>query len=141
MAQQIPASHLDLIEGPIYAVFTTVAPNGQPENTVVWCSWDGQHVLVNTAAGRRKESNVRANPKVALTAVDPQDPFRWLDIRGTVEEIVPDVDNANIDAHARLYVGAESYYGGYAPAERQATERRIIFKIRPQRVLTYPAQG
>ena len=141
MPQQIPASHLDLIEGPIYAIFTTVAPNGQPENTVVWCSWDGAHVLVNTAAGRRKDANVRANPKVALTAVDPADPFRWLDIRGTVDEIVPDEGNANINAHAKLYAGVETYYGGYAPAERAHIEKRIIFKIRPDRVLAFPSQG
>ena len=139
MAQQIPASHLDLIEGPIYAIFTTVAPSGQPENTVVWCSWDGEHVLVNTAGGRRKDTNVRANPKVALTALDPKDPFRWIDIRGTVTEIVPDIDNANINAHAKIYAGVDEYYGGFAPADRKGTEERIIFKIRPDRVLAFPA--
>lgn len=141
MAQTIPASHLDLIEGPIYAVFTTVAPNGQPENTVVWCSWDGTHVLVNTASGRRKDTNVRANPKVALAAIDPQDPFRWLDIRGVVTAIEPDIDYANINAHAKLYVGVDEYYGGYAPLERKGTEERIIFKIRPDRVLAFPPQA
>ena len=45
MAVPIPTTHLDLIEGPYFAVFTTIAPSGQPENTVVWCSWDGSHVL------------------------------------------------------------------------------------------------
>ena len=141
MAQKIPASHLDLIEGPIYAVFTTVAPNGQPENTVVWCSWDGEYVLVNTAGGRRKDTNVRANPRVALTAVDPKDPFRWIDIRGTVEEIAPDADYANINAHAKIYVGADEYYGSVTPLDRKGKEERIIFKIRPDRVLAFPAQG
>ena len=52
MPATVPASHVDLLTGPLYAVFTTVAANGQPENTVVWCSWDGSYVLVNTAAGR-----------------------------------------------------------------------------------------
>ena len=51
----IPPSHLDLLTGPIYVVFTTIADDGQPENTIVWCSWDGEHVLVNTVAGRRKD--------------------------------------------------------------------------------------
>ena len=141
MAQQIPASHLDLLEGPIYAIFTTVASNGQPENTVVWCSWDGEYVLVNTAGGRRKDKNVRANPKVALTAVDPKDPFRWIDIRGAVAAIVPDVDNANINAHAKVYAGVDEYYGGYAPLERKGAEERLIFKIRPDRVLAFPPQS
>ena len=75
-------------------------------------------MLVNTVAGRRKDENVRQNPKVALTAMDPNDPYRWVDVRGFVEVIVPDEGNANINAHAKLYAGAESYYGDFAPAER-----------------------
>lgn len=139
MPAAIPASHLDLLTGPYYAVFTTIAPNGQPENTVVWCSWDGEHVLVNSVVGRRKSNNVAKNPKVALTVIDPKDPYRWIDVRGLVIETVPDKDYANINAHAKLYVGADEYYGGYAPAERRGKEERIIFKIRPERVLVYPA--
>jgi PPOX class probable F420-dependent enzyme len=141
MSAYIPPSHLDLITGPIYSVLTTVAPSGAPENTVVWCSWDGEHVLVNTAAGRRKDKNVRANPQVALTAIDPQNPFRWVDVRGTVVEIVPDADYANINAHAKLYAGKDEYYGGVAPAEAKGAEQRVIYKIRPDRVVVFPPQG
>lgn len=141
MPQSIPASHLDLIEGPIYATLTTLSPSGAPENTVVWCSWDGQHVLVNTADGRRKPSNVRRDPRVALTVVDPTNPYRWVDVRGVVEEIAPDAEYANINAHAKLYVGVDQYYGGFAPAEARGTEQRIIFKIRSERVLAFPPQN
>lgn len=137
MSEMIPDSHVDLLTGPVYATFTTIAPDGQPENTVVWCSWDGTHVLVNTAEGRRKWKNVQTNPKVALTVIDPKDPYRWMDVRGVVDEIVPDEGNANINAHARLYVGADRYYGGYTPAEREAKEKRLILKIRPTRVLVF----
>lgn len=138
MSSKVPASHVDLLTGPYFAVLTTVAPSGQPENTVVWCSWDGEHVLVNTADGRRKPANVRNNPKVALTVIDPQDPFRWIDVRGEVAEIVPDPDYANINAHARLYAGVDEYYGGVSPIEMKGKEDRIIFKIRPDRVLAFP---
>jgi PPOX class probable F420-dependent enzyme len=132
MSATIPQSHLDLITGPVYAVFTTIAPNGQPENTVVWCSWDGEHVLVNSAARRRKNANVRHNPRVALTAMDPNDPFRWLDVRGFVEKIVPDKDYANINAHSLLYDGNPDYFGG------RSTEEREILMIRPVRVFAFP---
>lgn len=132
----IPESHIDLITGPVYAILTTIAPDGQPENTIVWCSWDGEYVLVNTAAGRRKDENVRQNPLVALTALDPEDPYRWIDVRGFVESVVPDEGNANINAHAKLYVGADSYYGGYVRAELQDKEQRVIFRIKPTRVVT-----
>lgn len=138
MTVPIPPSHLDLIAGPYLAILTTVAPDGQPENTVVWCSYDGSHVLVNTADGRRKVQNVRRNPRVALTVLDPADPYRWIDVRGVVAEIVPDDDYANINAHAKLYEGQDTFYGGVAPAEEQGRERRIIFRIAPERVLAYP---
>ncbi|RMF80295.1 MAG: PPOX class F420-dependent oxidoreductase [Chloroflexi bacterium] len=137
----IPESHVDLLTGPVYAVLTTIAPDGSPENTVVWCSWDGTHVLVNTAEGRRKPNNVRANPKVALTAIDPESPYRWIDVRGTVEEIVPDPDYANINAHAKLYVGADEYYGSVTPIEMKGKEERIILKIKPERVVAFPPES
>ena len=101
MSAQIPDTHVDLLNGPVFAVLTTISPSGGPENTIVWCSWDGTHVLVNTAEGRRKPQNVRANPKVALTALDPEDAYRWIDVRGVVEDIVPDPDLANINAHTK----------------------------------------
>ena len=138
MSENIPQSHLDLIAGPVYAVLTTIAPDGQPENTVVWCSWDGEHVLVNTVKGRRKDENARHNPLVALTAIDPDNPLRWVDVRGYVEAIVPDAGNANIDAHTRLYTGLDRFFGGYAAVEREAMEQRVIMKIKPTRVVTYP---
>jgi PPOX class probable F420-dependent enzyme len=138
MPASVPSSHEDLLNGPYYAVFTTVAPNGQPENTVVWCSWDGSHVLVNTAGGRRKHKNVLANPRVALTVIDPANAFRWIDVRGTVEAIEADPDYANINAHAKVYVGVDEYYGGFAPAENRGKEERLILKIRPDRVLAFP---
>lgn len=137
MTVTIPDSHLPLLTGPVYAVLTTVAPDGQPENSVVWCSWDGTHVVVNSTDSRRKTKNATRNPLVALTAVDPKDPFHWIDVRGYVEEIVPDPDYKTIDAHAKLYCGVEHYYGDYAPIERRGTENRVDLKIRPTRVIAY----
>ena len=137
MSAQIPDTHVDLLNGPIFATLTTISPSGAPENTIVWCSWDGTHVLVNTAEGRRKPQNVRGNPKVALMVLDPEDAFRWIDVRGVVEEIVPDPDFVNINAHTKLYVGADEYYGSVMPAEMKGTEERVIFKIKPRRVVAF----
>ena len=137
MSATIPDSHLDLIAGPVYAVLTTIAPDGQPENTVVWCSWDGSHVVVNSTDDRRKTKNAGRNPLVALTAIDPSNPLRWVDVRGYVEEIVPDPEYQTINAHARLYCGVEEFYGGYAAIERKGTENRVDLRIRPTRVIAY----
>lgn len=138
MSVEIPASHLDLIAGPILSVMTTVNPDGKPENTAVWSSWDGTHILINTIKRRRKYRNIENNPHVAITALDPNDPYHWVDVRGVVESIVPDENYANIDAHTRLYTEHDVFYGGYAAEERRGTEERVILKIKPERVLVYP---
>lgn len=140
MSTTLPDSHKDLLEGPVYSVFTTINPDGIPENTVVWCSWDGTHVLVNTSRARRKSSNVEGNPNVALTAIDPKNPYRWVDVRGVVESVEPDDNYDNINYHAKLYAGADEYYGGVAPAEQRGTEERIILKVKPLRILAFPPQ-
>ncbi|HEY1410199.1 MAG TPA: PPOX class F420-dependent oxidoreductase [Promineifilum sp.] len=137
MSATIPDSHIDLITGPVFAVLSTVSPGGQPENTVVWCSLESDHILVTTIAGRRKYQNVKHNHKVALTAVDPKDAYRWLDVRGFVEEIVPDIDYAVINSHSLLYDGIPEFYSG-ANASRRGNEERVVLRIRPVRVLTYP---
>ena len=134
----IPESHLDLLSGPYFAVFTTIAADGSPENTIVWCSSDGESVFVNTAEGRRKEQNVRQNPDVALCVLDPQDGGRWIDVRGVVDEITIDEDYKNINYHTRIYTGKDQFYGDVAPAEEEGTVERLIFRIRPDRVVTSP---
>ena len=138
MSSLIPESHLDLLTGPIIATFTTVSADGMPENTAVWCSWDGTHILINTKKGRRKVFNIQKNPNVAVFVLDPDSSYRWIDVRGIVEDIVPDENYANINAHAKLYEGVDEYYGGYAPIERKGTEERIIYKIKPVKVVEYP---
>lgn len=138
MPKTIPESHVELLTGPYYAILTTINDEGQPQNTVVWCSYDGEYVLVNTAEGRRKAENVRRNPLVALTVLDPDDPYHWIDVRGRVAEIVPDTDYANIDAHAKLYTGRDSYYGTPSMADQKGKEERVIFKIAPENVVVVP---
>jgi PPOX class probable F420-dependent enzyme len=141
MSVEIPESHRDLIEGPIYSVFTTVTSSGSPMNTVMWCSYDGEHVLVNTRGYSQKIKNIKANPKVALIAVDPENPYRWIDVRGTVEEVVPDEDFNNINAHAKLYRGVDEYYGGVSPIELKGKEDRVVIKMRPLKVFAFPPKG
>lgn len=137
-ATSIPDSHLDLLEGPYVAILTTVAQHCRPENSVVWCAWDGEDVYVSTLETTRKVHNIRSNPWVTLTVVDPEDPYRWIDVRGHVEEMIPDHDFAIIDKLAKLYVGAETYYGGVAPESLRDKEPRIVVRIRPEDVVIYP---
>lgn len=132
----IPERFKDLLEGPVTVSFTTMLPNGQPQSTPVWCDFDGTHVLVNSAVGRRKDKNIRLNPKVTVLAIDPTDDRRWMEVRGEVEEITEDGAVNHIDKLSRLYRGVDEYYGHVAPESARATMIRVIYKIKPLKVTT-----
>jgi PPOX class probable F420-dependent enzyme len=131
----VPDSHRDLLEGPIDVALITVMSDGQPQATVVWCSLEGPRVLVSTMKGFRKERNMRARPRVALLAVDPTDPRRWIEVRGTVE-LIDEGAGAHLDRLAALYAGAERYFGQVVPAEYAQCEVPVIACITPTRVRT-----
>ena len=134
MSTTIPESHLDLLTGPVHVTQVTIMPDGQPQASVVWCNYDGTHVLVNTARGRQKEKNLMVRPLTTIMAIDPQNPFRYLEVRGTVELITEEGALEHINTLAKLYQGADTYYGGVMPAEAQNQETRILCKIKPTKV-------
>jgi PPOX class probable F420-dependent enzyme len=138
MSARIPNSHLDLIEGPVYITLATIMPDGQPQATVVWCNYDGEHVLVNTARGRQKEKNMSERPMATILALDPENPYRYLEVRGDVAEMTEKGAKEHIDQLASLYVNKPKYYGGAAPADREGKEVRVICKIKPTRVRSLP---
>jgi PPOX class probable F420-dependent enzyme len=104
---------------------------------VVWCNSDEEHVLVNSVIGRRKDKNIRRDPRITLLALDPDDPYRWIEVRGQVEQIVEEGAVDHIDALARLYANTPGYYGHVTPAEQAPKETRVIYKIRPVKVLAF----
>ena len=132
----IPDSHKDLIEGPVVATLATIMPNGQPHTTIVWCSYDGTHINIITSRGLQKEKNMQANPRVSLMALDPQNPARYLEVRGIVDEITEDGALAKLNEHTQLYRGKPTYYGHIVPMERLGSRTHVICKIRPTKVIT-----
>ena len=137
MSVTIPADYQDLLTGPIFVSLATVMPNGQPQVNVMWCGFDGEHVLINTAKGRQKERNMAARPMATVLAVDPENAFRWLEIRGTVVEITEEGAVEHITSLAHTYAG-QDYYGGVQTAEQAEKETRVICKIEPTRVIAFP---
>lgn len=135
MIAAIPDSFKDLIEGPISVAFTTVMPDGQPQTTVVWCNYDGTHVLVNTMSKFQKAKNMRANPKVTLFAWRRSDPLRYLEVRGTVVEMTEEGAMQHLDELAVLYTGKAPYFGEVIPAEWKDRETPVLCKIAPTRVV------
>ena len=130
MAGAIPEKYRDLFSKRAFATLGTLMPDGRPQVTPVWVDFDGQHVIFNSAKGRQKDRNVRRDPRVALAIVDPENPYRYLEIRGRVSEITEEGDDAHIDKMAKKYLGQDKY--PYA----QPGEKRVLYKIRPEHVHT-----
>ena len=128
MSNAIPEKYRDLFEKKAFGQFATLMNDGSPQVTPVWCDFDGKHVRVNSALGRVKDKNVRRNPKVAISLQDPDNPYRYITVRGTVEDITQAGAEDHIDALAKKYLGKDKYPG------RTPGEVRVIYKIRPDRV-------
>ena len=128
MNQSVPDTHLDLLQGPVYVQLASYMKSGAIQVNPVWCSYDGSHIWVNSAKGRVKDRNMRANPNVTVFAGDSQNPYRWLEVRGMVDEITEDGADEHIDDLGELYLNQRPY------PFRQDGEVRVIYKILPQRV-------
>jgi PPOX class probable F420-dependent enzyme len=126
MSNVIPEKYLDLFQKPAFASLGTLMPDGRPQVTPVWCDFDGEHVIFNSARGRQKDRNVRRDPRVALAIIDPDNPYRYMEIRGTVVEITEDGAAQHIDKLAKKYMGVDKY--PYA----KPGEVRVMYKIRPE---------
>ncbi|HRE02334.1 MAG TPA: PPOX class F420-dependent oxidoreductase [Ilumatobacteraceae bacterium] len=123
-----PASHLDLLQTPPVVALSTITPKGAIQTTAVWYLLDDDGELrVSLSDGRRKFHHLRANPTVNVFVVDPANPFRTLEIRGTAE-IAPDSDGALRDKVGRKY-------GADLTAFDQPGETRWAITIRPDRVI------
>ncbi|MGF1431318.1 PPOX class F420-dependent oxidoreductase [Kitasatospora sp. LaBMicrA B282] len=118
-----------LVDEPVPAVLATVNPDGSPQTSVVWVGRDGDDLLISTAAGRRKERNLRRDPRVSLTVYDPADPLRYVEVRGRAE-VSEDVGRA---LAVRL---AEEYEGPGAGQEYRDLPPevvRVVVRITPER--------
>jgi PPOX class probable F420-dependent enzyme len=124
----LPASHKDLLEKRAFGALATVGESGAPQVTPVWFDDDGRHIRVNTAVGRVKDRNLRRNPAVALSIQDPDNPYRYAQVRGRVVETTEEGADAHIDALAKKYLGQDRY------TNRRPGEVRVIHKIAPERV-------
>ncbi len=126
MAEKIPEAFKDLLEKPAFCQLATLMPDGSPQVTPVWCDREGDLVRVNTARGRAKDRNMTRDPRVALAISDPANPYRYLEIRGRVVEITEEGADAHIDKLTKKYMNQDTY------PYRSASEKRVIYKIKPE---------
>jgi PPOX class probable F420-dependent enzyme len=130
MATTIPQPYLDLFQKKAFAHLATLMRDGQPQVTPVWCDFDGTHVRINSAKGRVKDRNMRRDLRVAVEIQDPDNPYRYLEVRGRVVEITEEGADAHIDSLAKKYLGVDKY------PYRQPGEIRVIYKILPEHAST-----
>lgn len=110
----------------------TLMKDGSPQLSPVWGNLEDGYVLVNTAEGRIKHKNVLRDPRVALSLVSNKNPLDMVTIRGVVESIIPDYDYMHADRLTKKYLNIEHY-----PFKRPG-EKRIILKIRPEKIFILP---
>ena len=122
----IPEKYLDLLTNTrAFAHLATTMPDGAPQVTPVWIDYDGERVIFNTAKGRTKERNLKEGSPVALAISDPENPYRYVQIRGHVTEIIDD-DPDMIRKLNLKYRGSLDY-------PLKAGEVRVTYKITPDK--------
>jgi PPOX class probable F420-dependent enzyme len=122
----IPDKYLDLLQQKkAFASLATIMPDGSPQVTPVWVDYADGVVRINTAKGRVKERNMKQGAPVALAIMDPDNPYRHVQIRGRVARVTENGADAHIDALAKKYLGKDKY------PYRQHGEVRVIYEIEP----------
>lgn len=122
----IPEKWHDLFAKKSLAHLATLMPSGDPQVTPVWIDFDGTHVIFNTAVGRQKDKNLLLDGRVALSIADPDNPYRYIEVRGLVSERTTSGADAHIDKMAKKYMDKDTY------PFRQAGEQRVIYRISPE---------
>lgn len=126
----IPDNFKDLLtSNKVFAHLGTVMADGTPQVTPVWFDYDGGVLRVNSAKGRVKDRNMRANPNVALSLLDPDNGYRYIQLRGKVTGITEQGADAHIDALAQKYLGKDYPF-------RQEGEVRVTYVIAIEHVNT-----
>jgi PPOX class probable F420-dependent enzyme len=126
----LPDDVRNRLEGPNFWHVATVNPDGSPQVTPMWVMTRNGKVVLNSALGRRKARNIEANPHVALSLTDPENPYKSLQIQGrVVDTITGDQAEADIDTLSEKYTGQTPY------PWRSPGEHRVTFLVEPTKVM------
>jgi PPOX class probable F420-dependent enzyme len=128
MADTLSTKARELIARPVLASLATLNPSGSPQITPLWIDLDGDDVVLNTAQGRIKARNLEQDARVAVSVIDPDDPYNVVAFSGTVTDVSTEGADEHIDALAKKYLGVDSY-----PMRREG-EVRIKVTVRTDRI-------
>jgi PPOX class probable F420-dependent enzyme len=122
----IPEKYMDILTSKkSFAHLATLMKDGSPQVTPVWFDLTNGVIRVNTARGRVKDRNLKVGSRVALSISDPDNPYRYVQVRGKVTKETEEGADAHIDSLAKKYMGVDSY------PYRNAAEKRVIYYIEP----------
>jgi PPOX class probable F420-dependent enzyme len=122
----IPEKYLDLLEHKkAFASLATTMPDGSPQVTPVWFDYKDGLIRINTAKGRVKARNMKKGVPVALSVMDPDNPYRYLQVRGHVGRVIEEGADKHIDSLAKKYLGKDQYPWG------RPGEVRVTYEIEP----------
>jgi PPOX class probable F420-dependent enzyme len=120
----IPDGYELLLERPLFGHLATVRPDGSPQVNAMWFDWDGELLRFTHTSKRQKYRNITANPAVAMSVIDPDNSYRFLEVRGVVEEIVPDPTGT-------FYMQLNDRYSGPLTEPPADKADRVILVVRP----------
>lgn len=116
----------DIFDAKSFPHVATIGPQGEPHTQPVWVDFDGEHILFSQTKTRQKVRNLKREPRIAVSATDPENPYRYIEVRGVVEKVVDDEGNAFIDSMAKKYLGQDKY------TNHQPGDERVVVKVRPE---------
>jgi PPOX class probable F420-dependent enzyme len=126
---RLPAEVRTRLERATFWHLATLNQDGSPQVTPMWVDVDGDDVIFNTAVGRVKEENLRRDPRVSLSSIDPENPYDRVEIRGRVVEFIEgDEADRCMNRLSKKYTGQDPY------PWRIPGERRVIVRVEPERV-------
>ncbi len=120
----IPDGYESLLERPVYGHLATVRPDGRAQVNPMWFDWDGELLRFTHTTKRQKYRNITHNPNVAMSVIDPDNSYRYLEVRGAVEEIIPDPTGA-------FYLQLNDRYSGPLTEPPPDKADRVIIVVRP----------
>jgi len=126
MSVRLPDLARELLDKRAFAVLSTVNPDGSPHSSVMWATYEDDEILFSTIRGRRKVGNMERDPRVSMLMYDPADPYRYVEIRGTVR-MTEEGGDALIDRLCRAYQGV--------PWPQRTGEIRLVCRLRPTRAV------
>ncbi|MHA2298944.1 MAG: PPOX class F420-dependent oxidoreductase [Candidatus Hodarchaeales archaeon] len=129
--ETIPKGFLDLFEKISFGILSTIMPDGSPHTSVVWVDHDDDYILFNSITDRQKYKNIKINPLVSLVIIDPDNSYRYIEIRGKIVAFTTDGAERFVDNLAVKYLGVDRY-----PHHRPGVTR-VIYKLKPKKVFCY----